>query len=98
MWYLVSILSFVGSDWPDVSRNLQKAQIKWARFSHFWGRYGYDTRTSGRFYVSVVHSVMLFGSDSWFITPRILWAFGGLYSQVERWISVRMPWCQNVHF
>ena len=36
------------------------------------GTGGADTRTSGRFYVAVVQSILSFGSKSWVIMPRIL--------------------------
>ena len=59
------------------------------------GQEGDDTRASGVFYVAVVQSILIFGSDSWVIMPCIMQALGSLYNWVIRKISGLMPWCQN---
>ena len=79
------------SDWPVVAGNLRKARRKWGRFSRIIFQEGEYPRTSGRFYVAVVKSVLLFGSEMWVLTPRILRAIGSLHNWVARWISGRMP-------
>ena len=81
--YLVLMLYFDDSDWNVVGRDLQIAWRKKGRFSQLLGREGDDTRTSGRFYVVVFQSVLIFGSESWVITPRILQALGSLHN----WLS-----------
>ena len=35
------------------------------------GREGEDRRMEGRFYVTVVQAVLLFGSETWFLIPRL---------------------------
>ena len=52
---------------------------------------GADPRTSGGFYVTVVLSVLLFGSETWVVTPHILRAVGSLHNRAAHWISGRMP-------
>ena len=47
--------------WPEVERNLWRAQIKWGRLEKIMGREGADRRTAGRFYVAVVQAMLLFG-------------------------------------
>ena len=56
------MLSFDDSDWPAIFSNLQRVLMKWESFSHLLGQEGDDIRTSGRFYVAVVQSVLLLGS------------------------------------
>ena len=41
---------------------------------------GADTRTSTRFYMAVVQSVLLLGSYSWVVTPNILRLLGSLHT------------------
>ena len=48
--------------------------------------------------MKVVQYVMLFGSDTWVVTPHILRVLRSLNNWVERRISGRMPWCQNVNW
>ena len=50
------------------------------------------------FYVDVVHYFLIFGSESWVVTPCILRALGSLHNRVARRISGRMPRCQNIQW
>ena len=93
--YLGSIISFYDRDCPDVSRNLYRAWSKLGWFSCLLGQEGGDTRTYGMFYMAVVHYLLLFGSEYWVITPRILQSLGILKNQVAWRISVCMPRCQR---
>ena len=62
--YPCRIMTLDDSDWPVVSRNLQREQRKPGRFYHLLVHEGENTRSSGRFYMAVVQSVMILGSDS----------------------------------
>ena len=55
------ILYFYNNDWTAIDRNLHRYGRKWRRLYGLLGREGDYTRTSGRFYVMVVQSVMIFG-------------------------------------
>ena len=70
---------------------LQRARSKWGQLSYLFGYEGLETRTSGVFYVTVVQPVLIFGSESWVVTPRILRALESLHHQVARQISGWMP-------
>ena len=48
------------------------------------GRDTEDRRTAGIFYVSVVQSVLLFGSETWVITPRLENTLKGFHHKVVR--------------
>ena len=81
--------------WIAVFSNLQRERSKWGRFCHILGWGGDKTRTSRRIYMAVVHYVLLFESESWFITPQIMWELGRLHNWVAWLISGQMPRCQN---
>ena len=56
-------------------------------------REGADPRTSGMFYISLVKSVLLFGSQTWAVTYHILRAGGDIHNLVARRIYGRMHKC-----
>ena len=53
-------------------------------------REGSDPRTSGRFYVALVKSVLLLGSETCVATLHILRLMGSCHNWVAHWISDRM--------
>ena len=85
--YYGRLLSYNDDDWPAVSSNLRKARAKWARLSKVLSSEGVSGRLAGRFYVAVVQSVLLFGSETWVITPRILQALQGFHHRIARRLS-----------
>ena len=50
-------------------------------------REGADARLAGKFYAAVAQAVLLFGSETWVVTPRILKALEGFHHQVAQRIS-----------
>ena len=54
-----------------------------------------DTRTSRRFYLVMVKSVLLFGPESWVITPCILRDLIISQNWVERSTYIHIFWCRN---
>ena len=46
----------------------------------------------------VVQSMILLGSESWVVTPKILQFLGSLQNRVAQRIYVRMPWYCNRHW
>ena len=72
---------------PAVTGNIRKALAKWARLSRALGREGVDARLAGKFYVAVVQAVLLFGAETWVVTPRILAALEGFHHRVARRIT-----------
>ena len=71
--------------------NLKKARKTWGRMSRILGREGADAKISGTFYVAVVKQVLLTGSETWVVTPRILKALEGFHHRAARRISRKMP-------
>ena len=70
-WYLVRTLLSSENDWPEVQRKLRREKGKWGRLEKILGWKEADRRTAGRFYVAVVQAVLLFGSKTWVLTPRL---------------------------
>ena len=58
-------------DWKAVEHNLKRSQEKWVQLANILVREGLDRRTVGRFYLAVVQAVILFGSATWVLTPRL---------------------------
>ena len=78
-------------DCPAVVGYLRKAQMKWDRLSRILGREGEKTQVSRIFFKSVVQAVLLFGSETWVMTPRMGRTLGGFQHRVDRQISGRQP-------
>ena len=53
------------------SGNLGKAQKSWGWLQQILSREGADKIVSGNFLKAVVKQVMLFGAETWVVTPRI---------------------------
>ena len=53
-------------------------------------REGVDTGMSGIFYVTMVQSELLFGSETWVVTPCILRMMGSLHNWAAHRISGRI--------
>ena len=55
------------------------------------GRGGLDKRTAAMFYVEVVQVVLLFGSDTWVLTPRLEILIEGFHHRAARRMSGMVP-------
>ena len=58
-------------DWKVVAGNLVKARKSWRRLARILSREVADKRVSGTFFKAVVQHVLLFGAETWVLTPRI---------------------------
>jgi hypothetical protein len=89
--YLGRVLAANNSDWPALYKNLKKAQAKWALVSRPLLKTGVSIRHVGYFYKAVVQAVLLYGSETWTITPRMLQTLNGFHHRMARRISGLMP-------
>ena len=89
--YIGRIMLLDNSECKEVSGNLQKAWRKLGRFSRIIILGEEYTWTSWRFYVAVVQSVMMFGSETWVVMTCILRDIGSLHNGATCQISGRMP-------
>ena len=69
--YLGRILTTGDYDWPAVAGNLGKARKSWGRLQRIIIREGKNKRVSGNFFKAVVQQVILFGAETWVVTPRM---------------------------
>ena len=89
--YLGRILTATDDDWPAVVGNLGKVRISWGHLSRVLGREGSDPKVSRAFYVAVNQAVLLFGSETWILPPRMEKALDSFQSRVVRKITGRQP-------
>ena len=69
--YLGRVLSTADNDWPAVIQNLAKARMVWQRMSRILSREGVRPQVSIFLFKSIVQMVLLFGAETWAVTPRI---------------------------
>ena len=89
--YLGIVLLAEDDNWPVVVSNLQKARKKWAYMTSVMSREGSDARISVQIYLAVVQWVMLYGSETWLMIPRIGRVLGGFHYRVSRRLTGRQP-------
>ena len=89
--YLGRPLSYTDEDWPAIYRNLSKARSRWARVSRVLAREGADAKIAGMFYKAVVQSVLLYGSESWVVTPAVLKVLNSFHHRMARRLSGKQP-------
>ena len=68
---------------------------KWGRLAKILGREGADRRTVGRFYVAVLQEVLLFGSDTWVLTPWLEKYLEGFHHWAARRMASMGPKIQQ---
>ena len=71
--------------------NLGKAQKTWGRLKQILGREGADKRVSGNFFMAVVQQFLMFGAETWVVTPRIERVLNSLMHGAARRITGRQP-------
>ena len=75
--YLVWVISTADDDWSAVINNLDLARKVWNRMLHILSRYGAAWWVYELFFKAIVQVVLLFGAETWVLTPRIGKALGG---------------------
>jgi exonuclease III len=93
--YLGRLLSANNSDWPAVYKNLKKAKSKWALISRPLLKTGVAPKFVGMFYKAIVQSVLLYGCETWVITPPMLKILEGFHHRIARRITNKMPHLQH---
>ena len=75
--YLGRVMTAGDDDWPALAGNLAKARKSWGRLQGILRREGATPRISGTFFKAVVQQVLLFGAETWVVTPKIERALSG---------------------
>ena len=89
--YLGWVLTVGDDNWLVVVGNLKKAQNSWARLTRILGWEGSKPRVSGMFFKAVVQGVLLFGSETWVLTPCMGRDLGSFQHRVAQRIMERHP-------
>ena len=71
--------------------NQGKAQKSWGILQRVLSREGADMRVSGNFFKAVVQQVLLFGAETWVVTPRLERALNSFMHGAMRQITGRHP-------
>jgi len=77
--YLGRLLSYNDDDTQAVRSNLRKARKVWARLSRVLRAEHATARVCGKFYKATVQAVLLFGSETWNLTPPLLKSLEGFH-------------------
>ena len=75
--YLGRFISETEYDYPAVVRNLSRSKKLWIRMSRILSREGADPQVSGLFFKAVIQAVLIFGTETWVVTPRMGKSLGG---------------------
>ena len=67
--YLGRLMAMDDNDLPAVRSNIKKARSCWARISRVLRADNATPRVSGMFYKATVQAILLFGSETWNLTP-----------------------------
>jgi hypothetical protein len=82
--YLGRITSDDDDDLPAVRDNMKKARKRWARVSRVLTRDGATAKTKGKFYLAVVQSVLLYGSETWVLSEKMRRMLEGFHNRCAR--------------
>jgi hypothetical protein len=87
--YLGRWLSQDDNDMTAVRANIKKARERWGTFSRVLTREGANVKMVAKFYLTVVQSVLLYGSESWCLTKRQMSLLSAFHNRCARSISKR---------
>ena len=89
--YLGMVLTTGDDNWPATAGNLRKARKSWMHMTVILSPEGADQKVSGLFFKAVVQVVLLFGAETWVLTPRMERALRSFQHRVVQWITGRKP-------
>ena len=78
-------------DWISMVVNLGKARKSWGRLSRILSREGADPKVSGIFYKVMAQAVLLFGEETWVLTPSMERDLDSFQHMVARSITGKQP-------
>jgi hypothetical protein len=87
--YLGRYLSQDASDSVAISMNIKKTQARWGRLYRVLSAEGATPRVMARFYLAIVQSVLLYGSESWVLSTRDSKRLERFHARCARYMSHR---------
>ena len=88
--YLGRVILAADYNWTEVVRNLTKTRAMWRRMKIIFIREGAEPRVYDFLFKTIVKSVLLFGAETWVVTPRMGWILGGFQDQVTWRLTGRL--------
>ena len=89
--YLGRVLAASDENWPEVVDSFRKARKRWEFMSSVLGQEVEDPHNSGGFYKELVQANLLFGTESWVVSPCIWRTLGGFCHRVSRRLAKIQP-------
>ena len=89
--YLGQVISAEDDKWPVVLCNLRRSRQKWERLTRVLSREVADAQKLGQIYLAVVQSILLYGSETWVLTPLMQRVLGRFHHRVSRRLTERQP-------
>ena len=89
--YLGQVILETGNKWPAVVIKLARAKTVWSRMPSILSREGATPWVSGLFFKSVIQVVLIFGEETWVVTPAWARNWGGFHTQVARCMTGKLP-------
>ena len=89
--YLGRILTEGNDDWTAVAGNLAKARKSWERLQGILSREGATKRVSGNFFKAMVQQVLMFGAETWVVSPMMERALSAFIHGAARRLTGRKP-------
>ena len=87
--HLGRLITAGDDDCPAVAGNLNKARRSWGRLQRILRREGATPRISGSFFKAVVQQVLMFGAETWVVTPKMERALSGFLHGAARRLTRR---------
>ena len=89
--YLGRVLTEGVDDWLAVAGNLRKARKIWMQMVRILIREGADPKVLGLLFKAVVQAVLLFGLETWVLTPRMERSLSRFQHRVAQRLTRRHP-------
>ena len=80
--HLGAIFQPDGNQMPDVRRRVTMAKQRHGKMRHVWASGKLHTRLKLRLYIAGVCSVMVYGAETWMLTPEVQRMLNGANSQM----------------
>ncbi len=89
--YLGWLLAYDNNDTQAMQENLKKAPKSWGQVSRILRAENASPKVCGVFYKATVQAVLLFGSETWKLSPSSLKSLEGFHVRAVRCMAGKMP-------
>ena len=89
--YMVRVMTAGDDNFPAVAGNVQKAGKSWVQKLRVLSREGVYPKVLGHFFKAVVRAVLIFGAETWVLTPWMERVQSRFQHRVARRIAGRQP-------